>query len=120
MLVLCFVPGKKGSVLTLVLAQALVIAMLWSVGKAATYLAQAGSPLARTSLGGGLWLGLGLTLLACSDAIRRITTQPLWRWLLHAQIALLPLALLLTGAFNDLSLLKEYANRQDIFDNALV
>ncbi|HBC9087484.1 TPA: ABC transporter permease [Citrobacter koseri] len=120
LLVLCFVPGKKGSVLTLVLAQALVIAMLWSVGKAATHLAQAGSPLARTSLGSGLWLGLGLTLLACSDAIRRITTQPFWRWLLHAQIALLPLALLLTGAFNDLSLLKEYANRQDIFDNALV
>ncbi len=39
----------------------------------------------------GLWLGLGLMLLACSDAIRRITTGPLWRWLLHAQIVIVPL-----------------------------
>ncbi len=33
-------------------------------------------------------------LLACSDAIRRITVGPLWRWLLHAQIVIVPLALL--------------------------
>lgn len=70
-----------------------------------------GQPLARTSLGSGLWLGLGLMLLACSDAIRRITTGPLWRWLLHAQIVIVPLALLFSGTFDNLSLLKEYTNR---------
>ncbi|EDW4600960.1 ABC transporter permease, partial [Salmonella enterica subsp. arizonae] len=48
---LCFVPGKRGSVLTLILAQTLFIVMLWGVGRAATQLAQEGSPLARTSLG---------------------------------------------------------------------
>ncbi|SQI22900.1 osmoprotectant uptake system permease [Salmonella enterica subsp. arizonae] len=112
---LCFVPGKRGSVLTLILAQTLFIVMLWGVGRAATQLAQEGSPLARTSLGSGLWLGLGLTLLACSDAIRRITVGPLWRWLLHAQIVIVPLALLFSGTFDNLSLLKEYANRQDVF-----
>ncbi|HFZ8994145.1 TPA: ABC transporter permease [Citrobacter freundii] len=115
----CFVPGRKGSVLTLILVQALLIILLWSGGSAATLLAQTGSRLARTSLGSGLWLGLGLALLACSDAIRRITVSPLWRWLLNAQIAIVPLVLLFTGAFDDLALLKEYANRQDIFDNAL-
>ncbi|EPG4957662.1 TPA: ABC transporter permease [Citrobacter amalonaticus] len=119
MLTLCFVPGRKGAVCTLVVAQLLVILMLWSVGKAATYLAETGTPLARTSVGSGLWLGLALGLLACSDAIRRITAQPLWRWVLHTQIAIVPLLLLLTGTFDDLSLLKEYANRQDVFDDAL-
>ncbi len=83
-------------------------------------MAQEGSPLARTSLGSGLWLGLGLMLLACSDAIRRITVGPLWRWLLHAQIVIVPLALLFSGTFDNLSLLKEYTNRQDVFDAALV
>ncbi|EIV4556268.1 ABC transporter permease [Salmonella enterica] len=131
---LCFVPGKRGSVLTLMMAQTLFIVMLWGVGRAATQLAQEGSPLARTSLGSGLWLGLGLMLLACSDAIRRITTGPLWRWLLHAQIVIVPLwrwllhaqivivplALLFSGTFDNLSLLKEYTNRQDVFDAALV
>lgn len=117
---LCFVPGKRGSVLTLMMAQTLFIVMLWGVGRVATQLAQEGSPLARTSLGSGLWLGLGLMLLACSDAIRRITTGPLWRWLLHAQIVIVPLVLLFSGTFDNLSLLKEYTNRQDVFDAALV
>ncbi|HCT5819365.1 TPA: ABC transporter permease [Citrobacter sedlakii] len=119
LLTLCFVPGRRGAALTLAVAQLLVILMLWSAGKAASHLAETGSPLARTSLGSGLWLALALGLLACSDAIRRITVQPLWRWVLHAQIAIVPLALLFSGAFDALSLLKEYANRQDVFDDAL-
>lgn len=119
LLTLCFVPGKKGAVCTLLLAELLVILMLWGAGKAATDLAVSSTPLARTSLGSGLWLGLALALLACSDAIRRITGHPLWRWLLHIQIAIVPLLLLSSGNFDDLSLLKEYANRQDVFDDAL-
>lgn len=75
--------------------------------------------LARTSLGSGFWLAAALALLACSDAIRRISTHPLWRWLLHMQIAIIPLWLLYSGTLNDLSLMKEYANRQDVFDDAL-
>ncbi|HAB1847032.1 TPA_asm: ABC transporter permease subunit [Salmonella enterica subsp. diarizonae] len=71
---LCFVPGKRGSVLTLIVAQTLFIIMLWGVGRAATQLAQEGSPL----------------------------------------------ALLFSGTFDNLSLLKEYTNRQDVFDAALV
>ena len=62
--------------------------------------------------------GFALALLACSDAIRRISTHPLWRWLLHMQIAIIPLWLLYSGTLNDLSLMKEYANRQDVFDDA--
>lgn len=116
---LCVLPGKSGGVLTLIATQLLVIVALFAAGKTATYLAQTGSPLARTSLGSGFWLALGLLLLAASDAIRRITAQPLWRWVLHTQIIIVPLALLLSGTFNDLSLLKEYANRQDVFDDAL-
>ncbi len=67
----------------------------------------------------GFWLAAALALLACSDAIRRISTHPLWRWLLHMQIAIIPLWLLYSGTLNDLSLMKEYANRQDVFDDAL-
>ncbi len=74
--------------------------------KAATQLAQNGSALARTSLGSGFWLAAALALLACSDAIRRISTHPLWRWLLHMQIAIIPLWLLYSGTLNDLSLMK--------------
>ncbi|MGT0705911.1 glycine betaine ABC transporter permease YehY [Shigella flexneri] len=108
----CFVPAKKGSIFALILAQFVFVLLVWGAGKAATQLAQNGSALARTSLGRGFWL-------ACSDAIRRISTHPLWRWLLHMQIAIIPLWLLYSGTLNDLSLMKEYANRQDVFDDAL-
>ncbi|MDN8556039.1 ABC transporter permease [Citrobacter werkmanii] len=116
---LCFVSGKSGHILTLVISQLLVIAALVTAGTTATYLAQTGSTLARTSLGSGFWLGLGFMLLAASDAIRRITRQMLWRWMLHAQLFVMPIVLLLSGTFNDLSLLKEYANRHDVFNDAL-
>ncbi|MBV8042217.1 ABC transporter permease [Pluralibacter sp.] len=113
------VPGRPGLVATMLLTQGLFILLMWSGGKAATLLAQNGSSLARTSPGSGLWLLLALTLLACSDAIRRLTSFALWRWLLNAQIWILPLVLLGAGTLNDLSLLREYANREDVFDAAL-
>ena len=121
-LLLCLlsvVPGRSGNILALIVCQLVVIAALVTAGTTATYLAKTGSPLARTSLGSGFWLGVGLMLLAASDAIRRITAQALWRWALHAQIFIVPLVLLFSGTFNDLSLLKEYANRQDVFNDAL-
>ena len=120
LLALCFIPGRSAQVATLVLAQALVCLLIWSAGRAATDLAVGATAAARISPGSGLWLWLGLALLACSDVIRRLVSHPLWRWLLHMQIAALPLYFLLSGALDDLSLLREYANRQDVFNNALI
>jgi osmoprotectant transport system permease protein len=65
--------------------------------QAALELSRHGSPLARTSPGSGLWLSLALCLLLASEAIRHLTVRPLWRWLLNAQVWLLPIILLLSG-----------------------
>ncbi|SEL46699.1 osmoprotectant transport system permease protein [Kosakonia sacchari] len=119
LLILSFVPGRGAQIGTLLLAEALFCLLVWSAGRAATELAQSGSALARTSPGSGLWLWLALTLLACSDAIRRLVSHPVWRWLLNAQIWCLPLFLLLSGELDDLSLLHEYSNRQEVFNDAL-
>lgn len=119
LLAISFIPGRGAQVATLLFTEALFCLLIWSAGRAATDLVQTGSPLARTSPGSGLWLWLALTLLACSDAIRRVVSNPLWRWLLHAQVWCLPLYLLLSGALDNLSLLREYANRQDVFNDAL-
>ncbi|EKY3118527.1 ABC transporter permease [Cronobacter turicensis] len=122
-LLLCLlacVPGKPGALLILIAAQALFITLLFVTGDEAARLAETGSRLARTSPGSGLWLMLAVSLLAASDAIGRLTRQPLWRWLLQAQIWIAPLWLLLSSHFDALSLLKEYANRQTVFDDAAV
>lgn len=119
LLAISFIPGRGAQVATLLFTEALFCLLIWSAGRAATDLVQTGSPLARTSPGSGLWLWLALTLLACSDAIRRVVSNPVWRWLLHAQVWCLPLYLLLSGALDNLSLLREYTNRQDVFNDAL-
>ena len=116
---LAFWPGRVALWLTLLLSEALFIVLFWSAGQAATQMASVESPLARTSIGSGLWLWLALCLLVCSDAIRRLTPLPVWRWLLNAQFWVIPLLILFSGDLNQLSLLKEYANRQEVFDNAL-
>ncbi|MGT8857663.1 ABC transporter permease [Enterobacter sp. 186315] len=116
---LAFTPGRAARWLTLILSEGLFIGLFWSAGLAATAMISAESPLARTSIGSGLWLWLALCLLASSDAIRRLTPHPVWRWVLNAQIWIVPLILLFSGELNALSLLKEYANRQEIFDDAL-
>ena len=116
---LAFWPGRIALWLTLLLSEALFIVLFWSAGQAATQMASVESPLARTSIGSGLWLWLALCLLVCSDAIRRLTPLPVWRWLLNAQFWVIPLLILFSGDLNQLSLLKEYANRQEVFDNAL-
>ena len=117
--VLAFWPGRNALWLTLLLSEALFIVLFWSAGQAATQMASVESPLARTSIGSGLWLWLALCLLVCSDAIRRLTPLPVWRWLLNAQFWVIPLLILFSGDLNQLSLLKEYVNRQEVFDNAL-
>lgn len=119
LLVLAFLPRRGALAATLLLAEAVFIALVWSAGRAATDLAEQGSALARTSPGSGLWLWLALSLLICSDVIRRLTPNPLGRWLLQAQIWLAPLWLLLSGELDRLSLMKEYANRQEVFNDAL-
>lgn len=119
LLAISFIPGRGAQVATLLFTEALFCLLIWSAGRAATDLVQTGSPQARTSPGSGLWLWLALTLLACSDAIRRVVSNLVWRWLLHAQVWCLPLYLLLSGALDNLSLLREYTNRQDVFNDAL-
>lgn len=117
--ILCWLPGRFPGLLILLLAQTGFTLLLWAAGEAANHLAASASPLARTSPGSGLWLWLLLMLLIANDAIRRLTTRAAWRWLLNVQLWLLPCWLLASGALDGLSLLKEYANRQDTFNDAL-
>ncbi|STW28456.1 Osmoprotectant ABC transporter permease protein YehY [Klebsiella michiganensis] len=112
-------PGRLPLLVIFLLADLLLPLLLWGAGSAAVQLAQSGSPLARTSPGSGLWLALALCLLIASDAVRRLTSRALWRWLLNAQVWLLPALLLGLGALDGLSLLKEYFNRREVFDDAL-
>lgn len=118
-LLLSYLPGRLANLLILLLAQGGFTLLLWMSGEAANRLAETSSPLARTSPGSGLWLSLLLMLLIASEAIRRLSTHVPGRWLLNVQLWILPCWLLWSGALDGLSLMKEYANRQETFDDAL-
>ncbi|MDW5500896.1 ABC transporter permease [Pseudomonas lundensis] len=113
-------PVRRHALLTALAASALLALTFWLSGHAAQQLAQEGSKLARTSWGSGCWLILALSLLMAADAMTRITPSHLWRMLGNLLVILPALSLLFSHQLDQLSLLKEYYNRQDVFDAALL
>lgn len=102
-------------VLRLAASVAALAALALLVGVAGTFLTPAGNTFARVSPASGFWvLIFGFTLLL-ADVLTRLNLSPLARvGVLIAAAAAIGL-LLVSGAWNDLSILKEYANRADSF-----
>ena len=113
-------PVRRHALLTALAASVLLTLTFWLSGHAAQQLALEGSRLARTSWGSGCWLMLALSLLMAADALTRITASHLWRILGNLLVVLPALVLLFSHQLDQLSLLKEYYNRQDVFDAALL
>ncbi len=115
-----FMRPARGTQIAVCLAATLLLTSLAALAaQHATQLAGQSSAIARTSLGGAFWLLAALSWLAAADALERLALKPIWR-MLGAAAIIAPLGLLLGGGvLNDLSLLREYANRQDVFNAAL-
>ncbi len=90
-----------------------------ATGAALAAAGQAAAPsLARVSLGSSFWALAGLASLAAADALQRLGWAPAARAAALATLALPLLALLAAGQLDQLSLLKEYANRAEVFQAA--
>ena len=74
----------------------------------------------RTSLGGAFWVLCALAWLMAGDAIAHLGLKPVWRLLAGAAVIAPVLLCLAAGRFDQLSLLKEYANREELFNTALL
>ncbi len=108
-------PSRVIHAAVLVSATLLLAGLVGLAGAEAARLSAASTALTRVSLGGGFWVLAGLSWLAAADALQRLGLTLVQRTLVHAAV-LLPLgALLGTGALDSLSLLKEFANRDDVF-----
>ena len=93
----------------------LIAGLVWLAGAHASFVAQTASPIARTSLGGGFWAALLLSGLIAADALQRSGM----RTTLIAAL-LLPVGFMLaTGWCDDLSIMKEYVSRSELFMQAL-
>lgn len=104
---------------TALAAAALLIGLVAFAGDAAARQAAQLPALARVSLGGGFWLSVLLAWAMFADALPRTPLSQPGQWVCHGLLLLVLALLLALGAFDALSVLKEYANRRDVFHAAL-
>lgn len=94
---------------------AMLAVLFVTIGSAASFLTPEGDRLARVSPGAGFWLAVFAFALLAADSFTRLKLAP-WLRIVTLLLVGVGIALLLwSGAWNDLSILREYANRADAF-----
>lgn len=93
--------------------------LLYTVGVSASQLLAEASPLARVSLNGGFWLAIFWLALLITDAAIKLALSPLSRLALVTLMVAVVMALLASGQWDSLSLLREYHNQSDFWRQAV-
>src|SRR5690606_36463131 len=116
--ILIMVVRTKASLRFFILSIAL-FSLLFLIGSSGTYLAPADNNYARISPGGGFWFLLFALGLAIGDSVVKLKLKPVTRIAVLGIFGLGFGSILYFGAWNDLSILKEYASYRRPFMNAL-
>lgn len=103
----------------LMVTTGLIPGLLWLAGAQAALLAQTGSAVARTTLASGFWVVCGLLALLGVELARKLKAGPVLRGMGALAVIFLLGCLWATGACDELSLVKEFAIRADVFWPAL-
>lgn len=112
-------PGPWVFRATLAASTLLIPCLVWLAAIQASQPAQSQSAFARSALGGGFWLACLLLGLAAMDALQRLRAGP-WLRLSALLVVVLPVGTMLaSGVCDELSIMKEYANRPDVFAEAI-
>jgi osmoprotectant transport system permease protein len=115
-----FLPQRRGMhAIVGTAAAAFIVALFWLAGAHAALLAQEAPAAARTSLSAGFWVLLLCAVLALIDAVRRLALRPATGLVIGFAVAGAILLLGASGALDQLSIVKEYANRRDVFAAAV-
>ena len=113
---LCFFKPHRAALWPTVASAASLLVGLAALAAAhASFVAVAGGPLTRTSLGGGFWLASALLGLVMADALQRLRAGRATRICFAVAVAGVFSVLLVSGWCDELSIMKEYANRSDVF-----
>ena len=97
----------------------LIVLLLALAGRYAQHVALTQSPIARTSLGAAFWCLVVLAWLLAADCMQRLRARLLPRAAVTAVTLLLITLMLTTGWCDELSIMKEYFNRADVFGAAI-
>ena len=105
----------RRSALRLLVAMVAIAAIFLGVGLAGAFLTPEGNSYARVSPASGFWILFFAFALLAVDAIARSRPGPAVRLLYLAGAAAMLGFVLLSGTWSDLSIMKEYAARADVF-----
>lgn len=112
---LALLPARLPARAGLALAWPGALLSVLALGWAATALIAPDAPLARVSPAAGFWLLLLAFALAAADALARLAPPLAWRWGLLLGTVLAGAAILSSGVLGDLSVMREYQSRHDVF-----
>ena len=121
-------PSRTAQVWVAVMAALLLTGLVWTAAAHAAKLALPAADaaadsvpgIARTSFGGAFWILFAASWLAASDAIRKLGLKPGGRLLANTAVIAPVMFLIAAGALDQLSLFREYSNRKDVFNAALL
>jgi osmoprotectant transport system permease protein len=106
---------RTPALLRLIAAAAALLVLMILIGVAALHLTPPEARFGRVSPGSGFWLMLFALALLAVDALSRLSPSPIARLAALAAVAAGLGLLLASGAWDGLSVLKEYAARADSF-----
>ncbi|UVK44905.1 ABC transporter permease [Mesorhizobium sp. AR07] len=106
---------KTPLVLRLAASVVALAALALLIGVAGTFLTPAGNTFARVSPASGFWILIFAFTLLLADVLTRLNLSPLARVGVLVVAALAIGLLLMSGSWDNLSILKEYFNRADSF-----
>jgi osmoprotectant transport system permease protein len=106
---------KTPTVLRLVLGLVALLVLAVLIGLSAGHLTPPENTYARVSPASGFWLLSFAFALVTADALARLKLSPLARVALLTAVAAAVSALLMSGAWDGLSILKEYGSRAETF-----
>ncbi len=89
--------------------------LAYLIGLAAAHLTPDGNSYGRVSPASGFWLLLAGLIVMATDAIARLKPKPATRVILLVLVLLVTGIVLASGRWDDLSIIKEYGSRRDIF-----
>jgi osmoprotectant transport system permease protein len=107
--------AKTPTFFRLVLGLVALLALAILIGLAAGHLTPPENTYARVSPASGFWLTSFAFALVTTDALARLKLSPLARVALLAAVAAAAAALLMSGVWDGLSILKEYGSRAETF-----
>jgi osmoprotectant transport system permease protein len=121
MLAASFLPQSRRVLNAVILLSFVVmVTVLLIAGAEAKRLNYTSAAIARTSLGSGFWIILSVPALIMADTLSRAGYGTLVRMSVFGAVVLASAIILATGHLDALSVMKEYANKTDVFQQALV